>query len=68
MSFGKSRARLVADIVFIDELDAIGRERGVRIGAVNDDSPAPTVFVTELSDLQRRILKLLGVPSTEYRG
>ena len=35
---------------------------------LSDDSPAPTVFVTELSDLQRRILKLLGVPSTEYRG
>jgi len=27
----------------------------------------PTVFVTELSDLQRRILRLLGVPATEYR-
>ena len=29
---------------------------------------APTVFVTELSRLQRRILKLLGVPATEYQG
>jgi transposase len=35
---------------------------------LTDDSQAPTVFVTELSDLQRRILKLLGVPPTEYRG
>jgi transposase len=35
---------------------------------LNDGSQAPTVFVTELSDLQRRILKLLGVPPTEYRG
>jgi transposase len=33
-----------------------------------DDSQAPTVFITELSDLQRRILKLLGVSATEYRG
>jgi transposase len=28
---------------------------------------APTVFVTELSDLQRRILNLLGVPATAFR-
>lgn len=28
----------------------------------------PVVFVTELSDLQRRVLKLLGVPATAYRG
>ena len=28
----------------------------------------PTVFVTELTDLQRRILKLLGIPTTDYRG
>ena len=35
---------------------------------LSDDSQAPTVFVTELSDLQRHILKLLGVPPTEYRG
>ena len=35
---------------------------------LSDDSHAPTVFVTELSDLQRRILKLLGVPPTAYRG
>jgi transposase len=34
---------------------------------LRDDSQVPTVFVTELSDLQRRILKLLGVPPTEYR-
>jgi transposase len=29
---------------------------------------APTVFVTELSRLQRRILKLLGVPASDYGG
>jgi transposase len=28
----------------------------------------PTVFVTELSSLQRRILKLLGIPATKYLG
>jgi transposase len=28
----------------------------------------PTIFVTELSDLQRRVLKLLGVPATAYRA
>jgi len=28
----------------------------------------PTVFVTELTDLQRRILKLLGIPATQYHG
>jgi transposase len=28
----------------------------------------PVVFVTELSDLQRRVLKLLGVPASAYRG
>ena len=33
-----------------------------------DGSQASTAFVTELSDLQRRILKLLGVPATEYRA
>lgn len=33
-----------------------------------DDSKVPTVFVTELSDLQRRILKLLGIPAREYLG
>lgn len=32
------------------------------------DSRTPTVFVTELTDLQRRILKLLDIPDTEYRG
>jgi transposase len=32
-----------------------------------DGSQASTVFVTELSDLQRRILKLLSVPATDYR-
>jgi hypothetical protein len=33
-----------------------------------DGSQASTVFVTELSDLQRRILKLLAVPATGYRA
>ncbi len=28
----------------------------------------PIVFVTELSSLQRRILKLLGIPATKYLG
>ena len=28
----------------------------------------PTVFVTELSTLQRRILKLLGIPIAKYLG
>ena len=32
----------------------------------NDETP--TVFVTKLSDPQRRILKLLGIPTTEYRA
>jgi transposase len=35
---------------------------------LSDDSQAPTIFVTELSDLQCHILKLLGVPPTEYHG
>jgi len=35
---------------------------------LHSDEQAPTVFVTELSALQRRILKLLGVPTTKYRG
>jgi transposase len=33
-----------------------------------DDSEVPTVFATELTDLQRHILKLLGVPAREYLG
>ena len=33
-----------------------------------DDSEVPTVFATELTDLQRRILALLGVPASEYLG
>ena len=33
-----------------------------------DDSEVPTVFATELTDLQRRILELLGVPASEYLG
>ena len=28
----------------------------------------PVVFVSELSDLQRRLLKLLGVSLSDYRG
>jgi transposase len=35
---------------------------------LRNDSQTPTIFITELSDLQRRILKLLGVPATKYRG
>lgn len=35
---------------------------------LSDESHAPTVFVTQLSDLQRQILKILGVPATEYRA
>jgi transposase len=47
----------------IDLFDDIQRH------TLGDDSQASsTVFVTELSDLQHRILKLLGVPATEYRG
>ncbi len=46
----------------IDLFDDIQRH------TLRNDSQAPTIFITELSDLQRRILKLLGVPATEYRG
>ncbi|NLX98014.1 MAG: IS1634 family transposase, partial [Rhodopirellula sp.] len=46
----------------IDLFDDIDRH------TLSDDSHTPTVFVTQLSDLQRRILKLLGVPATEYRA
>ena len=35
---------------------------------LHSDDEAPTVFVTELSALQRRILKLLRIPATKYRG
>ena len=35
---------------------------------VRGDSPDETVFVTELTDLQRQVLKLLGVPATDYRA
>jgi transposase len=31
-------------------------------------SQTPTIFITDLSDLQRRILKLLGIPTTAYRA
>lgn len=33
-----------------------------------NDNGTPTVFITELSDLQRRVLKLLGVPANAYRA
>ena len=46
----------------IDLFDDIDRH------TLSDDSHTPTVFVTQLSDLQRRILKLLGAPATEYRA
>jgi len=35
---------------------------------LRNDSQTPIVFITELSALQRRILKLLHVPAPEYRG
>ena len=35
---------------------------------LRNDSQTPTAFTTELSALQRRILKLLRVPATPYRG
>lgn len=35
---------------------------------LHSDEEALTVFATELSALQRRILKLLGVPAIQYRG
>ena len=46
----------------IDLFDDIHRH------TLHSDDEAPTVFVTELSALQRRILKLLGVPATKYRA
>jgi transposase len=46
----------------IDLFDDIHRH------TLREGSQTPTVFITELSVLQRRILKLLGVPATEYRG
>jgi transposase len=45
----------------IDLFDDIHRH------TLDSGEKAPTVFVTELSDLQRHILRLLGVPATEYR-
>jgi transposase len=53
-------ARRVIDL--FDLFDDIQRH------TLNSDEETPTVFVTELSDLQRRILKLLGVPATKYRA
>jgi transposase len=35
---------------------------------LNDGQRAPIVFASDLSDLQRRILKLLGVPSSVYQA
>jgi len=46
----------------IDLFDDIQRH------TLHSDDEAPTVFVTELSALQRRILKLLAVPATKYRA
>jgi transposase len=46
----------------IDLFDDIHRH------TLRDDSRTPTLFITELSGLQRRILKLLGIPATAYRG
>jgi len=46
----------------IDLFDDIQRH------TLHPEGRVPTVFVTELSDLQRRILKLLGIPATEYSG
>jgi transposase len=46
----------------IDLFDDIQRH------TLHPEGRAPTVFVTELSDLQRRILRLLGIPATEYGG
>jgi transposase len=46
----------------IDLFDDIHRH------TLHSDEESPTVFVTELSALQRRILKLLGVPATKYRS
>ncbi len=46
----------------IDLFDDIHRH------TLHSNEQAPTVFITELSALQRRVLKLLGVPATEYRA
>ncbi len=46
----------------IDLFDDIHRH------TLHSSKRTPTVFVTELTDLQRRILKLLGIPTTDYRG
>ncbi|MBU8872043.1 MAG: IS1634 family transposase [Gemmatimonadales bacterium] len=46
----------------IDLFDDIQRH------TLRSDDEAPAVFVTELSALQRRILKLLGVPATKYQA
>ena len=35
---------------------------------LDDGQHTPVVFATELSDLQRRILKLLGVPASDYHA
>jgi transposase len=46
----------------IDRFDDIQRH------TLDNRRNAPVVFVSELSDLQRRILKLLGVPASNYYG
>ena len=46
----------------IDRFDDIQRH------TLDNGRDAPVVFVSELSDLQRRILKLLGVPTSDYHA
>lgn len=41
---------------------------GIQRHTLHGDNETPTVFVTELSALQRRILKLLRIPDTKYRA
>jgi hypothetical protein len=46
----------------IDRFDDIQRH------TLDNGRDAPVVFVSELSNLQRRILKLLGVPASDYHA
>ena len=46
----------------IDRFDDIQRH------TLDNGRDAPVIFVSELSDLQRRILKLLGVPASDYHA
>ena len=52
-------ARLLGSV--IDLFDDIHRH------TLAGDDQEPTVFVTELSALGRRLLKLLRIPTTKYR-